>query len=185
MSEIRVDAIKTRGGAVPTANDLGLNVTGTVLQVVQVAKTDTFTTNSTSYTDVTGLSLSITPSSTSNKILFRADLSVGGADSSDDNHVFIQMVRDSTAINIGDARGSHRVRATHAVNNGLAGQMFHCSSCILDSPNTTSAVTYKIQMLTTASSKTGCINRSGRDTDNSAGHDGNASSTITAMEIGG
>ena len=157
---------------------------GTVLQVVQVSKTDTFSTNSTSYTDVTGLSLSITPSSTSNKILFRADLSVGGANASDDNHVYVQMVRDSTAINIGDAR-SNRTRGTSIINNGLAGQMFHCSSCFLDSPSSTSAVTYKIQMLTTASSETGCINRSGRDTDNSAGHDGNASSTITAMEIAG
>ena len=158
---------------------------GTVLQVVQVSKTDTFSTTSTSYTDVTGLSLSITPSSTSNKILFMADLSVGGADASDDNHVFVQMVRDSTAINIGDARGSNRIRATHAVNNNLRGQMFHCSSCILDSPSTTSAVTYKIQMLSTNSSELGCINRSGRDADVSAGNDGNASSTITAMEIAG
>ena len=158
---------------------------GTVLQVVQVAKTDTFTTNNTSYTDVTGLSLSITPSSTSNKILFMADLSVGGADGSDDNHVFVQMVRGSTALNIGDASGSHRKRGTHVINNGLAGQMFHCSSCFLDSPSTTSATTYKIQMLTTASGITACVNRSGRDSDSSAGHDGNASSTITAMEIAG
>ena len=158
---------------------------GTVLQVVQVAKTDTFTTNNTSYTDVTGLSLSITPSSTSNKILFMADLSVGGADGSDDNHVFVQMVRGSTALNIGDARGSHRKRVTHVINNGLAGQMFHCSSCFLDSPSTTSATTYKIQMLTTASGITACVNRSGRDSDSSAGHDGNESSTITAMEIAG
>jgi|TARA_R100001440_G_scaffold22744_1_gene37128 hypothetical protein len=158
---------------------------GTVLQVVQVSKTDTFSTNSTSYTDVTGLSLSITPSSSSNKILFIADLSVGGTDGADDNHVFVQMVRGSTALNIGDARGSHRKRGTHVINNGLAGQMFHCSSCFLDSPSTTSATTYKIQMLTTAGSETGCINRSGRDSDSSAGHDGNASSTITAMEIAG
>ena len=158
---------------------------GAVLQVVQTTKTDTFSTTSTSYTDVTGLSVSITPSSTSNKVLFIADLSVGGANASDDNHVFVQMVRDSTAINIGDARGSHRIRATHAVNNGLPGQMFHCSSCILDSPSTTSAVTYKIQMLSTTTSEVGCINRSGRDSDSSAGHDGNAASTITVMEIAG
>ena len=40
-------------------------------------------------------------------------------------------------------------------------------------------------MLTTASGITACVNRSGRDSDSSAGHDGNASSTITAMEIAG
>ena len=158
---------------------------GGIIQVESVKKTDTFITASNTFVDVTGLSLSITPSSTSNKILFMADLSVGGADGSDDNHVFVQMVRGSTALNIGDARGSHRKRGTHVINNGLAGQMFHCSSCFLDSPSTTSATTYKIQMLTTASGITACVNRSGRDSDSSAGHDGNASSTITAMEIAG
>ena len=158
---------------------------GAVLQVVQTTKTDTFSTTSTSYTDVTGLSVSITPSSTSNKVLFIADLSVGGANGTDDNHVFIQMVRGSTAINIGDARGSNRKRGTFVVNNGLAGQMFHCSMSFLDSPSTTSATTYKIQMLSTAGGITGCVNRSGRDADDSAGHDGNAASTITVMEIAG
>ena len=43
--------------------------TGTVLQVVSTAKTDTFESTSTSFTDVTGLSVAITPSSSSNKIL--------------------------------------------------------------------------------------------------------------------
>jgi len=158
---------------------------GGVLQVKQTTKTDTFTTNSTSYTDVTGLSVAITPSSATSKILFKADLSVGGANGSDANHVFVQMVRDSTVINIGDARGTHRERGTHVINNGRAGQMFHCSSCFLDSPNTTSEVTYKIQMKSSTTSEVGCINRSGRDSDSSAGHDGNAASTITVMEIAG
>ena len=59
--------------------------------------------------------------------------------------------------------------------------MLGFSACILDSPSTTSAVTYKIQVFQTQnssdSSKTVCINRAGRDADDSAGHDGNASST--------
>ena len=41
---------------------------GRILQVLQTTKTDTFSTNSTTYLDVTGLSVSITPSSSSNKI---------------------------------------------------------------------------------------------------------------------
>ena len=52
-------------GALPP-NVIG---TGAVLQVVQATKTDSFTTTSTSFTTPTGLSLSITPSSSSNKIL--------------------------------------------------------------------------------------------------------------------
>ena len=156
---------------------------GGVLQVQQTVKTDTFTTNSTSYVDVTGLSVSITPSSTSSKILFMANLSVSGANAVDANHVYVQMIRGSTAINIGDAR-SNRERGTNVINNAIAGQMFHPSSCFLDSPNTTSSTTYKIQMKSSTTNETGGINRSGRDSDN-AQHDGTASSTITVMEIAG
>tara|TARA_R100001594_G_scaffold115012_1_gene149855 strand:- start:9223 stop:9798 length:576 start_codon:yes stop_codon:yes gene_type:complete len=156
---------------------------GSVLQVQQTTKTDSFTTNSTSYVDITGLSVSITPSSTSSKILFMADLNVGGANAVDANHVYVRMVRGSTAINIGDAR-SNRERGTHVVNTAIAGQTFPTSSCFLDSPSSTSAVTYKMQMKSSTNGETGSLNRSGRDTDN-AQHDGTSASTITVMEIKG
>mgnify|MGYP001277805046 CR=1 FL=1 len=159
---------------------------GSVVQVKQTTKTDTFSTTSNSATDVTGLSVSITPTSSSNKILFSYDLSVGGGNGADVNHGAILIVRDSTTLHRGDAR-SNRIRGTNIINNAIAGQMHGFSASILDSPNTTSAVTYKIQVFQTQnssdSSKTICINRAGRDADDSAGHDGNAASSITAMEI--
>ncbi len=74
MSTIKVDTIKKVNDSVPKASDLGLNVTGNVLQVVSTAKTDVFSSSSTSFTDVTGLSVAITPSSTSNKILVSVHL---------------------------------------------------------------------------------------------------------------
>ena len=162
---------------------------GGVLQVKQTTKTDTFSTTSNSATDVTGLSVSITPISATNKILFCYDLSVGGGNGSDVNHGSILIVRDSTIIHRGDARGSNRIRGTSIVNNAIAGQMLGFSASILDSPNTTSAVTYKIQVFQTQdssnSTKTICINRAGRDADDSAGHDGNAASSLTVMEVSG
>jgi len=158
---------------------------GSVVQVVQTTKTDTFTTTTTDYVDVTGLSVAITPTSSSNKILFIYNLSVGGANGADVNHVIIQMLRGSTRLNIGDARGSNRFRGTNFVNTATAGQMFQPSAMILDSPSSTSELTYKVQIGTTAGAHTACINRSGRDSDESAGYDGNASSTITVMEIVG
>ena len=162
---------------------------GGVLQVKQTTKTDTFSTTNNSATDVTGLSVSITPTSATNKILFFYDLTVGGGNGADVNHGSILIVRDSTIIHRGDARGSNRIRGTSIVNNAIAGQMLGFSACILDSPNTTSAVTYKIQVFQTQnssdSSKTVCINRAGRDADDSAGHDGNAASSITVMEVSG
>ena len=54
--------------AISRIGDAGLPA-GSVLQVVQDVKLDTFTTSSTSFTDVTGLSVDITPSSTSSKVL--------------------------------------------------------------------------------------------------------------------
>jgi hypothetical protein len=162
---------------------------GGVLQVKQTTKTDTFSTTSNSATDVTGLSVSITPTSATNKILFCYDLSVGGGNGADVNHGSILILRDSTIIHRGDARGSNRIRGTSIINNAIAGQMHGFSASILDSPSTTSAVTYKIQVFQTQnssdSSRTICINRAGRDADDSAGHDGNAASSITVMEVSG
>ena len=54
--------------------------TGSIVQIVSTTKTDGFTTSSSTATDVTGFSASITPTSTSNKILVRAALNYGGND---------------------------------------------------------------------------------------------------------
>ena len=76
MSEIRVDAIKTRAGAVPKAVDVGLNITGTVLQVQQGLYTSntSFTNTSMAASDLT---VNITPTSTSSKILLVASCQMG------------------------------------------------------------------------------------------------------------
>ena len=158
---------------------------GAVVQVVQTVKSDTFTTTTTDYVDVTGLSVNITPTSSSNKILFMYNLNIGGANGADVSHVIVQMVRGSTRLNIGDARGSNRFRVTNIVNHAVAGQMFPTAATFLDSPASTSELTYKVQIGTTQGSHTACLNRAGRDSDNAAGYDGNASSTITVMEITG
>ena len=70
MSEIRVDAIKTRAGAVPKAGDVGLNVTGTILQVKQATDENQRTITSTSYATASNtLTVNITPAATSSKML--------------------------------------------------------------------------------------------------------------------
>jgi hypothetical protein len=145
-----------------------LNQTGGVLQVLNLIKTDQFTTTSASAVDVTGLSLSITPSSTSSKILVIAwvviSTSGGGGDG------YVRLVRDSTPIGNG--------------NSGFFGQSagqdyFGTHSkpiTYLDSPATTSSVNYRIQAW---GANTSYIN--GR------GLDGGfvTSSGITLMEISG
>ena len=154
---------------------------GAILQVVSTTKTDTFTTTTTnSFVDITGLSVSITPRSTSSKILIIADTQMSG-----NELFFIQLVRDSTAIKVGDSDSANRVECTlggvfQASNNDKVAPMV---TNFLDSPSTTSAVTYKLQGRIYGSSKTLAVNRTFNDTD--VNYTGRGASTITAMEVQG
>jgi hypothetical protein len=147
---------------------------GTVLQVVSTTKTDTFSTASTSYVDITGLTVSITPSSATSKIYIV--LSISGSENAGWGY---QLVRGSTAICIGDSGGGSRKQASGGVSvrdtNGIA----NGSVNFLDSPATTSATTYKVQMYVPSS--TGYVNRTYGDVD--ASYTVRTASTITVMEI--
>jgi hypothetical protein len=181
-----LNAIPATAGAVNSTYLLDGSVTrakmgyaGAVLQVVSTTKTDTFTTTSTSYTDITGLSVSITPTSASNKILVIYSVMAGANATAGSN---MRLVRNSTAIAIGDAAGSRTLVTTSlfATNsNNFAG--VHNMN-FLDSPATTSSTTYKLQILSDNAS-TIAINRNVRD-DNAA-YDPRGVSTITVMEIAG
>ena len=108
--------------------------TGSVLQVVQANLSSTFSTTSSSYQD-TGLSASITPSSSSSKIL--VVLSAHGGQSNSGRSALYNLVRTSTIIREGD--------------NLQAGTTFSNMPLVLyelDSPSTTSSVTYKSQIKT-------------------------------------
>ena len=151
---------------------------GTVLQVATVNKSDTFTTASTSFTDVTGLSVSITPKSTTSTVLVIASLSLGATYGT--NSTYAKLVRGSTDIAIGDAAGSRTRTSVTAEPNGNS--LETASIVYLDSPATISSTTYKIQICTNGAG-TAAINRSVDDS-NAAGRSRNFSS-ITLMEIAG
>jgi hypothetical protein len=152
---------------------------GSVLQVVSTTKTDTFTTTSATYVDVTGLSVSITPSSATSKVLILATLSIG-SDSANNSHRG-RLVRDSTAIAVGDASSSRTQASFGSVtpDNAQSSNVVH----FLDSPSTTSATVYKIQVSTAVSGQNIGVNRSDTDPDSSV--QVRTSSSITAMEIAG
>ena len=151
--------------------------TGSVLQVVQTAKTDTFSSTSSSFTDITGLSVSITPSSASSKIFIFSTTPVGGSAA---DQLTLRLVRDSTAIFIGNSAGS-RSLGFYGIDTNAIGSTAVLPQTIvyLDSPSTTSSVTYKIQ------GKTGTavwyVNRSSDDTD--AVYRTRTASSIIVMEI--
>ena len=136
MSQIKVNSIIPSGG-------LPSGASGGIIQTVQGVKTDTTSTTSTSYVD-TGLSATITPSSSSNKILVKYHLGMSFR-----NQVFsggCSLVRGSTHIFQGDSGAGFR-----ATNWGWSldsygdYSMWNMAHEFLDSPATTSATTYKVQ----------------------------------------
>jgi hypothetical protein len=161
-------------GAVLTAAQMN-NLRGAfrILQVVQTVKTDTFATTSTSFVDVTGLSVTITPSSVDNKILLVLDARVSAV-------VLSKVLRGSTDIYIGDAAGS-RTRVTGMPYTYAPNTMQQFSVFYLDSPATTSATTYKYQIRSEGGGNT-VVNRGVTDTDAANSYPRGASS-ITAIEV--
>ena len=158
----------------------GTMPSGAVLQVLSVTKTDTFTTTSATFVDVTGLSVSITPTSATSKILVLAMVS-GHAQVSG---CFLNgtLARGGTALGLGDASGS-LTRTMSASNYGQdSGGMFSMHLNFLDSPATTSATTYSVQVNTSnhTGGQTVYINRSQQDSGTTRAR---GSSTITVMEI--
>jgi hypothetical protein len=162
-------------GALP-ANVIGA---GAVLQVVSTTKIDTFSTTSASYVDVTGLSVSITPTSATSKILITGLVNFGA--SADVG--FFRLVRDSTAICVGTAAGSRVAATAQQRNSPDSGDADAAALNFLDSPNTTSSVTYKIQAVSAPGGYTTRFNSSADDFDQK--NRGRTASTITVMEIAG
>lgn len=148
---------------------------GKVLQVLSTIKTDTASLASTTFGDISGLSVSITPSSSSSKILVSAVIHAVAVGVN--THPYLRLLRGSTDIAQGDAAGS-RVRVTSTTYT----ELFAPATIIfLDSPSTTSSVTYKIQWASSASGQTIVLNRSGGDTDSA--ERARSISTITVMEV--
>jgi len=192
MSTLKVDEILKRtgtgtitigqsGDTVTIPSGATLNAAGStsglgkVAQVLSTTKTDTFTVNSRSYSAITGLSVSITPSSTSSKILVIVSLQAVSSNNGD-----AVILRDSTQIGVGDTSSSRTSGSFGDFYNGGGTALTSNSASVLDSPSSTSAITYSVSCLT-ASSSVFYVNRTTTDTDSSSYSRG--ASTITVMEI--
>lgn len=146
---------------------------GSVLQAVSTTKTDAFSTSSTSFVDVTGLSATITPSSTSSKILIL--FSAMMANNTTNRNYLVNFVRNST--NIAQSTGGSSRNQTFTSFVADANRVMTETAHFLDSPNTTSSTTYKIQ-IANAVGGTSFVNQS------VSGNDGGIS-TITLLEVAG
>ena len=118
---------------------------GKVLQVVYADTTTSVTIASTSYTD-TGLTGSITPSSSSSKVLILcAPQAVIARNNNTGQGATFQLLRGATAVFVQQASSVSALftRAAQGNPDQSVGTVFALN--YLDSPATTSSVTYKIQ----------------------------------------
>ena len=183
MSTLNVNNINEAGGvdAVITGGvlDSGSLPAGSILQVVSTTKTDAASTTSTSFSDVSGLSVSITPSSATSKVL--VSYTVQGNGRAGSTSLFVRLLRDSTLISAGAAAGNRTEVSGHSLTGEFAIET--TGGNFLDSPATTSAITYKIAFSSSVSGQAAYINRAHQDTD--AATTPRGVSSITVMEVAG
>ena len=154
---------------------------GAVGQIVSVSKTDRFTTTSTSYADITGFTASITPQSTSSKILVISNWCWSSDASPYPKFI---LLRGTTSINIGDSSGSAtQVSAgnnTDPVGDEGAIQQEQLGHHFLDSPSSASSVTYKWQAKTFNSGRVIYVGGTASDADSNRA---NVPTNITLIEL--
>jgi hypothetical protein len=159
--------------------------TGSILQVVSTNKTDTFTSaaNST-WTDITGMSVSITPTSSTSKIMIVVSM-FGVIWQQGFNGCILSLLRGATFIGGGNAAGSRSQVIGTTVSPGYSTSQIDCGVqyhlTYIDSPATTSATTYKLQFYQDAPANPIYVNRGRADTDITVYP--RTSSSIIVMEI--
>ena len=187
MSKIYVDEIAGIASADTVA------IPGHVIQVYQVIKTDTFSMAGATWTDITDLSITVTPSSASSKFLLSASINCSPSNSPISYWANFRFTKDGTSLTVADTSGTYRQEA-------LAGKCFPSSIAYeadqvafteLNTASTTSSITYKVQTMTPYAvngTELVYVNRSERDSDTvagSGGFDSRYCSTFTIMEIAG
>ena len=181
MSELRTNRIVPRDGITS-----GTFNGGGIIQVKQAVQTQPQTgtaadfhasggNNFSAFADISGLSVDITPSRSDSKILVSYHLYIGG----NNTVTYIRLLRDSTGLAIpsGVVNGSTGVNFTTTSSNGF---MSTNSFQFLDSPATTSSVTYKLQWAGNSSGYALYLNRYPGGSTSYIG-----SSSLTVMEVSG
>ena len=172
-SKLRVDSILPVDGA-PTGGG------GGIIQIQSTTKTDHFSMASLTPAEITGFNVSITPKFSTSKILLLINASFGGDENA---YLSFTLKRDSSLIALTTVfdGSDNRTQSTFGGHSGSNNRTFSGAMNFLDSPATTSAVTYKLFLASLYANKTVHINRSHTDGDYS--YNQGMVSTITAMEV--
>ena len=171
-------------GALPAISGASLTnlpAGGKILQVVSTTKADGFSTTSSSFTDITGLSRTITPTAASSKIHIVVSVHCGGAQNS---YLGFLLLVGSTVVSRGPASGSI-TRCTFATQFADPDSTKTPSYTHLHSPTYSvgDTLTYKLQVLSGYQNNRITVNTVGRDPAANATYSMNGTSTITLMEV--
>jgi len=185
MSKIIVNQIESSDGTTDVLNSLSaVNVAGAgmgkILNIISNSSQDTTSFSADSWvTWDSDLNITITPQSVDSKFLLSYSTLTGNSS----QRVFIRLVREvsssDTVIGVG-ASSSNRVSCHSGNYMGGGADFFNCAGQFLDDPDTTSAITYKLQAY--SNSGTGYLGRTPEDADSDASPRG--ITTFTVMEIG-
>jgi hypothetical protein len=153
----------------------GVRRTGDIVQSYYVTKSDTQSASATTWTEITGLSKSIAPTSAINKIRLKAVVNVGANAAA---YVGIRFTKDATAIGVPAAAGDRSVVSASSAVAG-AGGMQTLAAMYEDSPAVVVAVAYAVEFY--ANSVIPHINRTGTDADSADYH--RTISTLIVEEV--
>ena len=177
MSELRTNRIVPRDG-LPSGRS------GGIIQVKSTTKTDAYNmpSNDTSFHTVTGLSVTITPTRADSKIFIMYDMNW----STSTGHCSCRLMRDSTPIKVGDASGN-KSQVTGQIHYSSSDQydLEQVSGTHMESPATTRAVTYSMQVATPYSSSYDLYVNYHAENGQDLAWSGRGASTITVMEVSG
>jgi len=160
-----------------TASDFQAVSAGKILQVVMGLKTDTTTIASATPAAISGLTVAITPAATSSKVLVQ--VSIGGIGQTNvDQKIYFTITGGNTATYVGDSATGYECASVCWIGQASYGEQ-HAQMMYLDSPSTTSEITYGVNWWTSGTG-TGYLNRTSAGGSGS----GNTASTIIATEVG-
>jgi hypothetical protein len=185
MSELTVGQLRglpVNNNVVTVPAGHKLYAPGHVVQVVSVTKTDTFSATLggvNGRASVTGLTASITPISTSSKILVLVMMNVSTAA----NEFGVVLTRGGTDVAVGDEAGNRQRRSAYAQPgaNGYSGEVVNIT--FLDSPASTSSLTYGVDVGNALADATKVVAVNRTATDGNFTSVPRTASTITLMEI--
>jgi len=181
-SILNVDQINNAAGtsALTIDSSGNVNIPGHVLQVESATKTDVFTTTSTSNTPITGLSVTLTPASTSSKVLVTFNINAGCSN----NASAVRIFKNGSVITgaIGDNITTNEWTVNVYNGGDDSNSTPNWSMSFLDSPSTTSATTYALYVAQVQGGGTFVLNDQTSQVRGTP-FSGTSASTITAMEI--